>query len=144
MLSLKMINHRGVSNTTNVESGYIYVMKNTKQPKLFKVGRSKEPERRASELSKPTGVLGEYRVVYKKRFKNYKRAEKSIHKELKKRGYHYEKEFFKGPLKGIKRTILEEAAEERQQSHLHYCLLLFFMSFILYLITSIPYYIMVP
>lgn len=113
-----------------------YVLKNSKQPNTYKVGRSIDPEGRAKALSRPTGVLGEYKVVFKREFRAYKEAEKRIHTELKQKGYHDDKEFFRGPLRYITGII---KAQEQKRVLFSPLLFGFFIILFLFFFLKVPF-----
>lgn len=88
------------------KEGYVYIMINASLAKnMLKIGHTtKEPEDRAKELSKGTGLPSDFVVAYDRRVKDCVLAEKLIHKELKKfrttkTRNDRNREFFKMPLK---------------------------------------------
>ncbi len=99
-----------MSNGINDETGFIYVLHGKgHEPDLYKIGKtSRNPNRRADELFRGnTGVPGPFQIVYKKEFLNCHRAEDEIHRRLKEYRLRWDREFFKLPIKEIKRVIDE-------------------------------------
>lgn len=94
-----------VEITVKKEEGYIYILRNPAFPDKLKVGRAKKPEERAKELSRPTGVPGYYEVIHERKCADYRTVEKDVHKALDRKGYRYNKEFFKGPLEEVKKVV---------------------------------------
>jgi hypothetical protein len=66
-----------------MEKQYIYILGNTKNPEIIKVGETnRHPETRATELSKATGTIGKYFVEWYMEVSNCKVAEKIAHFKL--------------------------------------------------------------
>jgi hypothetical protein len=87
-------------------AAYIYIMYNPSLKKdYYKVGRSRNTERRAEELSAPTGVPGKFQVEFKLWVTDAVLAEKRVHTELEKYRPHDNKEFFELPIDTIIDTI---------------------------------------
>ncbi|MBL7663523.1 MAG: GIY-YIG nuclease family protein [Bacteriovoracaceae bacterium] len=67
---------------------------------MVKIGKTKrDTELRAKELSRPTGVPGNFIVAYEVETEHYSELEKLIHKKLKPLRHSTKKEFFEIPLK---------------------------------------------
>jgi hypothetical protein len=89
-------------------AAYVYIMYNPSYKKdCYKVGRSRNPERRAEELSAPTGVAGKFEVKFKLWVTDAVLVEKCVHKKLEHYRLHDNKEFFELPINTIKDTIRE-------------------------------------
>ena len=72
-----------------MEKQYVYILGNTKNPEIIKVGETnRHPETRATELSKLTGTIGKYFVEWFIEVPDSKIAEKVAHFKLKE--YHYD------------------------------------------------------
>ena len=66
-----------------MEKQYIYILGNTKNPEIIKVGETnRHPETRATELSKATGTIGKYFVEWYMEVSNSKFTEKIAHFKL--------------------------------------------------------------
>jgi len=77
---------------TKSESGWIYILKRTRE-KALKIGKtSRMPEERAEELSNVTGVSTPYVVIYAREVINMDECEKEVHKKLSQN--RFRKEFF--------------------------------------------------
>ena len=79
----------------NIEDicGYVYIMTNHCYPNLIKIGQTiKKPDVRANELSKSTGVIGEFVVEWFAEVPNRKFGEILGHNLFKKK--QFQKEFF--------------------------------------------------
>ncbi len=94
-------------------SGYIYILINPGLSKnLLKIGMTtRTPEERATELSKDTGVPGDFFVAYEESVPDCQYAERIIHKRLSSYRYNQGMEFFKLPLKQAV-TVLTEVANQ--------------------------------
>ena len=92
--------------------GWIYVVRNPMyKDTVFKIGLSKRPPmKRAEELSRSTGVLGEFEVVYFVHVSDRKLAEKVVHSKLVDFRVSAGKEFFQAPLPRITKVLDEVAA----------------------------------
>lgn len=62
--------------------GYVYLMANDHMPGVYKIGKSANPKRRCKELSKETGVPGEYMVVTSIEVPSHSWVEHKMHKHL--------------------------------------------------------------
>ena len=65
-----------------MKKGYVYIMKNEfYKENCLKIGfTTKQPNDRAKELSKCTGVPGKFIVIHYREFKNARKVEQKIHK----------------------------------------------------------------
>jgi hypothetical protein len=85
---------------------YVYIMANSSMPKMLKIGYTKnDPEERAVQLSKSTGVPMLFNVVYSYSCFNGERIEKEVHKQLKQKRVRGEREFFYVSLDEAKQVI---------------------------------------
>ena len=87
-----------------MESGYIYVLINSKIPGLTKIGKTtRSPEERAAELSGSTGVPSPFIGAFQQPVQNCSAAELWVHGELERHGLRHamNREFFDGPLHQI-------------------------------------------
>ena len=83
------------------KNGWIYILNNPSLPEnLIKIGKtSRTPELRAKELSVPTGIPSEYKIVYKTEVPDCDLVEMIIHKELDNHRHTDNREFFSVPIK---------------------------------------------
>jgi hypothetical protein len=66
-----------------MEKQYVYILGNTKNPEIIKVGKTnRHPETRATELSKATGTIGKYFVEWFMEVTDNELAEKVAHFKL--------------------------------------------------------------
>lgn len=80
-----------------MSNGYVYVLVNPSMPGIVKIGMTtRNPEKRAAELSGVTGVPTPFILVYYTNFPNCEVAERQIHAILKEKGYRISnnREFF--------------------------------------------------
>jgi hypothetical protein len=74
------------TSTTTISSntiGYVYILKNSFMPGLVKIGYTdRGPVQRSRELSSPTGVPGQFEIVFSWNVSNAEEIEKQIHSEL--------------------------------------------------------------
>lgn len=85
---------------------YVYIMVNPSMPEMLKIGYTKnDPEERAVQLSKSTGVPMPFDVVYSYSCFNGERIEKEVHKQLKQKRVRGEREFFYVSLDEAKQVI---------------------------------------
>ena len=85
---------------------YVYIMVNPSMPQMLKVGYTKnDPEERAIQLSKSTGVPMPFEVIYTYSCFNGERIEKEVHKILKQKRVRGEREFFYATLEEVKQAI---------------------------------------
>lgn len=67
--------------------GYIYILTNRSMPNLVKIGKThRNPDERAEELSRATGVATPFDVVYYECFEDCDKTEKLIHQLLQDKG----------------------------------------------------------
>lgn len=99
-----------------MEHGYIYILENRAMPMLIKIGyTTRNPEDRAKELSRATGVPTNFTLKYAIYAQNIKFLESSIHDSLDKFRENKSKEFFKiNVTKAI--LIIEKKVEELRLS----------------------------
>ena len=91
---------KGSSDVVEHEEGLVYVLANHTVPDLLKVGMTTgTSEERAKQISRRTGVPGEWKVVYEFRTDNCRQAEKSVHSRLEPYRDSKQKEFFRAPAK---------------------------------------------
>jgi hypothetical protein len=97
-----------VSWTTNIASGYVYILINTSLDGMIKVGRTtRDPQERARELSRATGIPTPFRVAYECFVSDCEQVEGELHARLFDYRVSKDREFFRYPLHlGIK--LLEE------------------------------------
>jgi len=68
---------------SGIENGTVYVLVNPEIPDVVKIGHTtRTASIRAKELSRNTGVPGEYRVAYQFKASNPKRLEEKVHRNL--------------------------------------------------------------
>jgi hypothetical protein len=85
---------------------YVYILVNPSMPEMLKIGYTKnDPEERAVQLSKSTGVPMPFDVVYSYSCFNGERIEKEVHKQLKQKRVRGEREFFYVSLDEAKQVI---------------------------------------
>jgi len=89
-------------------SGYVYILINTSLDGMIKVGRTtRDPQERARELSRATGIPTPFRVAYECLVSDCERVENELHVRLSDFRVSKDREFFRYPLHlGIK--LLEE------------------------------------
>jgi tetratricopeptide (TPR) repeat protein len=90
------------------EHGYVYVLINPSLGKLVKVGKTtKDPEKRAEELSSATGVPTKFIVAYQEYFSDCAAVEQYMHTILAHKGYRIteNREFFEAPLSEVVKII---------------------------------------
>ncbi|MCM3226627.1 GIY-YIG nuclease family protein [Terribacillus saccharophilus] len=81
--------------------GYIYILINSSMEGLVKIGKTtRNPEGRVKELSSATGVPTPFTLIYKEKFNDCDKAEKSIHERLELMGKRLtrNREFFTVPV----------------------------------------------
>jgi len=67
--------------------GYIYILTNRSMPNLVKIGKThRNPDERAEELSRATGVATPFDVVYYECFEDCDKTERLIHQLLQDKG----------------------------------------------------------
>ncbi len=81
------------SNIKKTKAGYVYILGNSALPHVIKVGEAVDAEERARFLSKQTGAIGEYSVIWKHKIEDNNQAvEKALHYKL--REFSLDKEYF--------------------------------------------------
>jgi T5orf172 domain len=99
----------GENNTT----GYIYILSNPSMPSLLKIGWTlRNAKERAVELSRATGIPGQFRVEYEIYVGNPDKIEKIIHSKLDHRRWNKNREFFQISLDEAK-SLLDSFDQER-------------------------------
>lgn len=84
----------------------VYILENPSMPGIFKIGYTKgDPNDRADQLSKGTGIPTPYKVVYSYNCFNGERIERAVHKHFKKQRVNNDREFFKVTLNEAKKVI---------------------------------------
>lgn len=81
--------------------GFIYILSNPSMLGIYKIGLTKNNVgKRIGQLSNTTGIPTTFKVekLYEVEIKYLRAVEKAIHKDLKKKGLHQGKEFFKTTL----------------------------------------------
>jgi hypothetical protein len=74
---------------------HVYILESISMPDMVKIGYTKNnPEDRASQLSKSTGVPTPFNVVYSYSCFNGERIEKAVHKYFRKQRVNNQREFF--------------------------------------------------
>jgi hypothetical protein len=85
---------------------WIYILANKTMPNLLKIGfTTKEPDKRAEQVSRSTGVPLKFTVEYAVKCFNGQRLEVEIHKALNAYRINDDREFFQLSLEEAKRTI---------------------------------------
>lgn len=91
---------------TGPYNGWIYILSNRTMPGLFKIGYTKNnPEERAKEISRATGVPVPFEVEWAFNCYDSDMLEKEIHRSLDSFRYTSNKEFFEISLNEAKETI---------------------------------------
>lgn len=83
----------------------VYIIEFDIYPGLYKIGKSKDIDMRFKQYKNNTIVLGEVRLLYSKEFEDYSKAEKDIHNLLKDYRVKDNREFFKGDINKLIKTI---------------------------------------
>jgi|GEM_PF-1900207 len=92
------------------DPGFVYALINVSSPGLVKVGKtSKDPQERANELSRATGVPTPFLVAFRRPFGNMAIAETFVHTFLEAKGYRItpNREFFSASLEDVVEAILQ-------------------------------------
>jgi len=85
---------------------WVYVLKNSTQPGLLKIGYTKlTPEERAKQISNATGVPLPYEVAWAYRCFNGEQLEGEVHHALKKYRVNNAREFFQVDLENVKEIV---------------------------------------
>tara|TARA_R110000796_G_scaffold194409_1_gene310825 strand:+ start:664 stop:1128 length:465 start_codon:yes stop_codon:yes gene_type:complete len=83
------------SNRDGDGDSWVYILTNSTMPGLIKIGStSKDPNERAKQISRGTGVPVEFDVKYAYRCFNAERLERELHKYFKSYRTNNKKEFF--------------------------------------------------
>ena len=86
----------------------VYILENKSMPGMVKIGYTKgDPNDRADQLSKGTGIPTPHKVVYSYNCFNGERIERAVHKILKNQRVRGEREFFYVTLEEAKKVINE-------------------------------------
>lgn len=92
--------------------GFVYILTSQHMPGLYKIGLTeRSPHRRASELSKATGVPDDFEVAYYVEVEQCQIIERSAHDSLAQFRVLSNREFFRAPLIEVIGAI-EAAARE--------------------------------
>jgi hypothetical protein len=83
----------------------VYIIKFEIYPGIYKVGCSKNISKRVQQFKSDSLILGNVELLYRKKFINYKKAEKEIHEKLKQYRVQENREFFKIDWRRIKSII---------------------------------------
>src|SRR3984957_11173391 len=94
-----------------MSAGNVYIFYNSSlQTNYFKIGlTTKNPQKRARELSGATGVVRPFEVAYSVYIEDCSACEQLVHQKLSR--FHAGKEFFELPLEEAKRAVDEAAGE---------------------------------
>jgi hypothetical protein len=104
--------HNRVDPNKGEGSEYVYVLENKYMPGLLKIGYTyNDPQIRASQISKSTGVPGEFVVIHSQKCFNGLRVEKAVHEKLKEYRVTSNKEFFKVGIAFVKEVIKSKIEE---------------------------------
>lgn len=91
------------------EYGFVYVLANPAMPGLYKIGfTTRSPMARAAELSKWTGLPGDFHVEYYGEFESPALIEKSVHDAFSEQRVTLAREFFRENLGNIVYVIEEQ------------------------------------
>lgn len=86
----------------------VYILENSSMPGIIKIGYTKgDPNDRADQLSKGTGVPTPYKVVFSYSCFNGERIERAVHKYFKKQRVNNDREFFSVTVDEAKTVINE-------------------------------------
>ena len=97
---------RGIYNKKGEGDQWVYVLRNSSMPGLYKVGYTKlTPDERAKQLSNATGVPVPYEVAWAYRCYNGELLEGEVHHALKKYRVNNAREFFQIDLESVKETV---------------------------------------
>lgn len=96
-------------NTSSKSEGYVYVLVNSANPDLVKIGMTnREPEERAEELNSSTGVAMPYIVAYEAETPYPRKVESAVHERLSDKRVNPDREFFRIELKEAIEVIEQE------------------------------------
>ncbi len=88
------------------KQGHVYILINQSYAGLLKIGMTtRNPEERAKELSRPTGIATPFFVAYQQEVSNCELVEQEIHANLSNFRYRNNREFFEMPLHEAVRMI---------------------------------------
>lgn len=102
------------------DSGFVYVAANTHQfgpSNTYKIGRTNDLVRRMDELSRPTGVLGRYRVLFFEPPEDPVALERAVHERLAHCRVEQGKEFFRAKLEEVKQVIRASVRQVDEKRH---------------------------
>ncbi|WP_108868583.1 GIY-YIG nuclease family protein [Aquimarina aquimarini] len=79
-----------------MKKGYVYILSNPEYNGLLKIGKTEQsmPEKRAKQLSKPTGIIGEFVVEWHIILPDCHIAEKMLHSKLSDYRFQGNREFY--------------------------------------------------
>ena len=93
-----------------LDIGFVYILLNPAFPKQVKIGRTaREPQKRAVELSRHTGVPDDFIVLYEEIVAEAKQVENLLHSRFSEYRTKRNKEFFQVPPKEAIRALQETA-----------------------------------
>jgi hypothetical protein len=93
-----------------VNIGFVYVLLNPAFPKQVKIGRTfRHPERRATDLSRQTGVPEDYIVMYYEMVSDAPHVEDLLHTKFSEYRTKRNKEFFRVPPRDVIKALQEIA-----------------------------------
>jgi len=94
------------SNLEGDGDSWVYVLSNPTMPGLLKIGSTgKDPNQRAKQISRGTGIPLEFEVEYAYRCFNAVKLERELHKYFKPQRINNQKEFFRMSLNSVKEGI---------------------------------------
>ena len=97
---------RGIYNKKGEGDQWVYVLKNSSMPGLYKVGYTKlTPDERAKQLSNATGVPVPYEVAWAYRCFNGELLESEVHHAMKPYRVNNQREFFRIRLGDIQEIV---------------------------------------
>ena len=97
---------RGIYNKKGEGDQWVYVLRNSSMPGLYKVGYTKlTPDERAKQLSNATGVPVPYEVAWAYRCFNGELLESEVHHAMKPYRVNNQREFFRIRLGDIQEII---------------------------------------
>lgn len=90
--------------------GFVYILLNPAFPKHIKIGRTtRDPQTRAGELSRQTGVPDDFVVLYAELVANAEQVERLLHERFRAYQTRLNKEFFQIPPKDAIKALQEMA-----------------------------------
>jgi hypothetical protein len=82
--------------------GFVYLMANSHMPGQYKIGATRvRPERRALQLSRPSGVPGPFMVLLAVEVEDPFQMEAAIHHQFRRQRMNDEREFFAAGVEGV-------------------------------------------